>query len=135
MKKSLLMITFIVMSSLLFGGCWSRTQEEPPVQSPSTMNDSKEDSQTDNDSNDSFNAQGDMELTLEELDEYDGTDGNRAYVAINGIIYDITDSTYWNEEGENDFEAGKDVTGKLGNVTPQMVNNVKGIERIGILVD
>lgn len=38
--------------------------------------------------------QGDLpqlELTLEELAAYDGKDGNPAYIAVDGVIYDVTD--------------------------------------------
>ena len=42
--------------------------------------------------------QGDLpqlELTLEELAEYDGKDGNPAYIAVDGVIYDVTDVSFW----------------------------------------
>jgi predicted heme/steroid binding protein len=51
------------------------------------------------------------QFTLEELAKYDGKNGRPAYVAINGKVYDVTDSPTWiegNHFGEHD--AGKDLT-------------------------
>lgn len=136
MKKSFFMIAFVLIASFSFGGCWSGIQEESPAEAPPTMNDSPDmEPQTNDDSEDSLEDEGDMELTLEELAEYDGTNGKRAFVAIDGIIYDVTDSEYWNEEGPNNFKAGRDVTGMIGNISPSIIADVAGIERIGILVD
>lgn len=35
------------------------------------------------------------EFTLEELANFDGTNGKPAYVAVNGIVYDVTLSASW----------------------------------------
>lgn len=34
-------------------------------------------------------------FTLDELSEYDGRDGNLAYVAVDGIVYDVTGVDAW----------------------------------------
>lgn len=39
-----------------------------------------------------FNVRQD--LTLEQLSKYNGRDGNPAYIAVNGVIYDVTDIDY-----------------------------------------
>jgi len=36
-------------------------------------------------------------FTLTELAEYDGTGGTTAYIAVNGIVYDVTDVADWND--------------------------------------
>lgn len=36
-----------------------------------------------------------VEMTLEELSKFNGKDGARAYVAIDGVIYDVTDVPPW----------------------------------------
>jgi predicted heme/steroid binding protein len=53
-------------------------------------------------------------MTLAELAEHDGRDGRRAYIAVNGTVYDVTDSPRW-ENGLHppDHQAGQDLTEEL----------------------
>jgi predicted heme/steroid binding protein len=53
-------------------------------------------------------------MTLAELANYDGRNGHRAYIAVNGTIYDVTDSPRW-EDGLHspDHQAGQDLTEEL----------------------
>ena len=51
------------------------------------------------------------EFTMQELVEYDGKNGKPAYVAIKGMIYDITGKDSW--ESGNHFDmhsSGMDLT-------------------------
>jgi predicted heme/steroid binding protein len=53
-------------------------------------------------------------MTLEELARYDGRDGRRAYVAVNGNIFDVTDSPRWaNGQHEGAHQAGVDLSADL----------------------
>ena len=38
---------------------------------------------------------GNKEFTQQELAQYDGQDGRRAYIAFEGRVYDVTDSKLW----------------------------------------
>jgi predicted heme/steroid binding protein len=51
-----------------------------------------------------------VELTLEELALFDGKNGNKGYVAVNGIIYDVTNSSLWPNGNHNGYQAGQDLT-------------------------
>ena len=53
-------------------------------------------------------------MTLTELANHNGQDGRRAYIAVNGTIYDVTDSPRW-ENGLHppDHQAGQDLTEEL----------------------
>ncbi|MCS3924360.1 cytochrome b5 domain-containing protein [Methanosalsum natronophilum] len=59
------------------------------------------------------------EFTLDELLEYNGTDGKKAYVAYNGKVYDVTDSFLWDDgDHQGMHEAGKDYSSELGDEAP-----------------
>ena len=47
-------------------------------------------------------------LTSDELSYYDGQDGREAYVAVEGLIYDVTES--WSDGTHRGHEAGQDLT-------------------------
>ncbi|AUI72348.1 cytochrome b5 domain-containing protein [Companilactobacillus alimentarius] len=56
----------------------------------------------------------DKEMTLDELKEYNGKDGKPAYVAIDGIIYDVTDVDPWKNGEHHGNVAGKDLSEVIG---------------------
>lgn len=51
------------------------------------------------------------EFTLDDLKEFDGRDGKPAYVAYDGTVYDVSDSSMW-EDGDHmgSHAAGEDLT-------------------------
>ncbi len=55
------------------------------------------------------------EFTIDELAGFDGKDGRAAYVAYEGVVYDVTESAMW---GDGDHEgmhfAGADLTAEHG---------------------
>src|SRR5699024_4529838 len=50
------------------------------------------------------------ELTLKELSKYDGKNGNPAYIAVNGIIYDVTNEAVFKKSPHNSVNLGVDIT-------------------------
>lgn len=52
----------------------------------------------------------DRSFTQEELATFHGRDGQPAYVAVEGIVYDVTDSPRWRGGRHNGYEAGADLT-------------------------
>lgn len=74
------------------------------------------------------------EFTLEELAAFDGKDGNDAYVAVDGVVYDLTASAAWRNGQHNGFEAGRDLTDEIKNESPHGVGNLEGIPVVGKLV-
>jgi predicted heme/steroid binding protein len=51
------------------------------------------------------------DLTAADLAANDGRDGRPAYVAYEGIVYDVSDSPMWIDGGhEGEHEAGRDLT-------------------------
>ena len=57
-------------------------------------------------------------FTLEELADYDGQDGNRAYIAVDGVVYDVTDVPQWEGAEHFGFYAGIDASEALRNSAP-----------------
>lgn len=49
-------------------------------------------------------------ITVEELALNDGKNGSRAYVAINGLVYDVTNSPAWAAGAHFGLSAGNDLT-------------------------
>lgn len=76
-----------------------------------------------------------IELTLEELSYYDGKEGRPAYIAVNGDIYDVTDSAFWQMGLHNGYEAGQDLTDPIINESPHGLANLSRVPLIGKLVD
>lgn len=52
-------------------------------------------------------------FTEAELSMYNGKDGNPAYVAVNGIVYDVTNNAAWGGATHFGLAAGTDVTSQF----------------------
>lgn len=52
-------------------------------------------------------------LTLEQLAQYDGRGGGPAYIAVNGIIYDVSDKPQWARGVHFGVSAGQDVSQRV----------------------
>lgn len=57
-------------------------------------------------------------FTLEELTQYNGKDGNKAYIAVEGLVYDVTDHKEWKNGEHNGYLAGVDLTKPLLEESP-----------------
>ena len=75
-----------------------------------------------------------MKLTLTELAMYDGQDGNDAYVAVNGIIYDVTGINAWTGGSHNGNMAGQDLTDVIMNA-PHGEDVLEDLTIIGELIE
>ncbi len=73
-------------------------------------------------------------FTLDELAQYNGKDGAKAYIAVDGIVYDVTDSKAWNNGVHNGYEAGKDLSEEMRKA-PHGISKLDGITPVGILAE
>ena len=73
-------------------------------------------------------------ITSKELAENDGKNGNPAYVAFKGRVYDVSTSAFW-MEGDHlgSHEAGKDLTSEI-ELAPHGEDVVKRYATVGTLV-
>lgn len=52
-------------------------------------------------------------FTREQLAAYTGRNGNPAYVAVNGTVYDVTNNKAWSAASHFGLSAGKDLTAEF----------------------
>ncbi len=53
-------------------------------------------------------------FSMEELAKYNGKNGSSAYVAVDGVVYDVTNSNKWKEGSHQGYNAGTDLTEYIG---------------------
>lgn len=86
-----------------------------------------------NANNESDSAEA-IQLTREELSAYNGEDGQPAYVAIDGIIYDVSGLPSWTGGTHNGNMAGQDLSEAI-NSAPHGDSKLKGLTVVGELVE
>jgi predicted heme/steroid binding protein len=77
---------------------------------------------------------GTKEFTTAELATYDGLNGNKAYVAISGKVYDVTNAQGWNDGSHQGVNAGQDLTAIVMSA-PHGTSVLKNLTIVGTLVN
>jgi predicted heme/steroid binding protein len=73
------------------------------------------------------------QFTLEELAKFNGQNGNPAYVAYEGKVYDVSDSSFWmGGDHLGAHQAGKDLTEELS-IAPHGPENLDRVKLVGTL--
>jgi mannose-6-phosphate isomerase-like protein (cupin superfamily)/predicted heme/steroid binding protein len=72
------------------------------------------------------------EFTLTELAQYDGTMGKPAYVAVNGIVYDVSDNSKWSGATHHGLTAGKDLSVQFESCHGE-ANKLDKLPKVGLL--
>lgn len=122
MKKA---ITFLIVSaiSLLFvlSGCAGNqtAASTSPSVSPALSSVSPSDSSQ-------------KVFTLSELAKYNGQNGTAAYVAVNGVVYDVTNAKNWVNGSHNGHSAGQDLTDAIKQ-SPHGTSVLSGLPVVGKL--
>ncbi|SDK98289.1 cytochrome b5 domain-containing protein [Natronincola ferrireducens] len=73
------------------------------------------------------------EFTLEELAQYDGSGGRPAYVAVNGIVYDVSLEATWGGGTHFSLYAGRDLTGAFMGCHGGRPEILKNLPQVGVL--
>lgn len=78
--------------------------------------------------------EGMVEMTVEELAKFNGKDGAKAYVAVDGVIYDVTDVAAWKDGMHNGgkLEAGTDATEAIKQA-PHGLTTLEKLTKVGTL--
>lgn len=74
----------------------------------------------------------DTVFTLEDLAKYDGIGGKEAYVAVDGIVYDISNVAEWGGGTHFGYAAGKDLTGEFNACHKKDI--LDNIPKVGTLI-
>lgn len=71
-------------------------------------------------------------FTLQELSRFDGKNGNPAYVAVNGIVYDITNNAAWAAATHFGLKAGMELTNEFASchAGQSILNKLKEVGKL-----
>ena len=69
---------------------------------------------------------------MEELSKFNGKNGNPAYVAYKGKVYDVTGSDQWLEGDHLGHEAGQDLTMAM-DIAPHGEEVMEKMRLVGVL--
>lgn len=72
------------------------------------------------------------EFTRADLKQNNGQHGRPAYVAIDGVVYDVTNSNHWTNGKHHGFEAGHELSKEILQ-SPHGKDILKRINKVGIL--
>lgn len=72
------------------------------------------------------------EFTLNELAQFDGTMGRPAYVAVNGIVYDVSTNSKWSGATHYGLTAGKDLSSQFENCHG-VASKLAKLPKVGVL--
>ena len=113
MKKKGLTITILVLAlALVFAACGSSAPAEAETEE----------------------AMAPKTFTLEELATYDGQDGNPAYIAIDGVVYDISNVPQWASGSHFGGKPGMDLSDQM-KAAPHGLAKLAGLKEVGTLAE
>lgn len=88
--KPLLMALLLTLT-LTLGACATDSTSTPMTEAPATQ-------------------PADRTFTTAELAAYNGQNGQPAYVAVDGVVYDVTNNPAWSGGNHNGVQAGQDLS-------------------------
>lgn len=110
----------------------------PPQHPYGTVHETKADAQAAEENQSRYYQKGqrvprqNKEFTLSELSQYDGTMGKPAYVAVNGVVYDVSNNSKWSGAVHNGLTAGKDLSSQFESCHG-VANNLAKLPKVGVL--
>lgn len=129
MKK----LTIVLCIFLLLFGCSKTTPEVNQSENSTTEN---SDSTFDESTGLTIDAEtGLLQMTIDELEQFNGKDGNKAFVAIDGNVYDVTNNRKWLDGNhEKGMSAGRDLSAFISS-TPHGYDILKQFTVVGKIVE
>lgn len=74
------------------------------------------------------------EFDRKSLAEFDGRDGRPAYVAVDGIVYDVTNISAWKDGTHHGNHAGQDLSEAIKHA-PHEKSVLAKLTKVGKLID
>ena len=119
MKK--IFLTVFLSLTLIAPGCSNKQQntqntppqvttENKPKSTTQVLTENKPKSTTQITTEDKTKSMQKKVFTLAELKKYNGQNGNPAYVAIDGVVYDVTSVEKWKNGKHQGVSAGNDLS-------------------------
>lgn len=71
-------------------------------------------------------------FTLDELKNYDGKEGRKAYIAVDGVVYDVTNVAAWQGGTHHGNNAENDVSDRIVKA-PHGKSTLEKLEIVGKL--
>ena len=142
MRRITILILTILASMAVLAGCGSAAASSagaPASSSAAAASSSAISSQASSSEDTSSSASSQAEekvFTLEELATYNGKNGQPAYVAVDGVVYDVTASPEWtNGEHKMGVTAGQDLTDIIKEKSPHGVAILEKFPVVGKLAE
>ncbi|UZQ51156.1 cytochrome b5 domain-containing protein [Clostridium kluyveri] len=77
--------------------------------------------------------QNKRQFTLEELSKYNGANGAPAYVAVNGVVYDLSLVPSWGGGTHFGLYAGKDLTSQFTVCHKENIKVLQNLPKVGVI--
>lgn len=124
MRKLVIVLGLMLLVGALFSGCGGSESDDAETTTTDTQTSDGE-------------ITAAKVFTVEELAEFDGEDGNPAFIAVDGVVYDVEGATQWSQ-GDHipcnlDAMAGKDLSDELEQAPERMRAYVLALPVVGIL--
>ena len=137
-KSILLAITLLLAAALVITGC---AADEPPP-SEEIIEDADieeeaeaEEAEPEEEAEINDEAAEEKLFTMEEIAQFDGKDGQPAYIVVDGVVYDVSNVAQWGSGSHFGFEAGQDVSDALGSAAPHGAAQLNNAEIVGRLAE
>lgn len=127
MKKTYFLILLLLAAAIALAGC-SGASASQTDSAKSTVSAAVS-------ASGSPSASEELTLTLEQLAAYNGQNGQPAYIAVDGVIYDVTNVPEWKSGLHNGFTAGQDLTEAIKSTSPHGVSKLSSVPAVGKLAD
>ena len=123
-------MTIAAIATLMFSlaACSATTAPKTPVTNPPVTNNPNPTTQNPTPVTPSVKT-----FTTAQLAKYNGKNGQPAYIAVSGIVYDVTNAQGWNNGSHQGVSAGQDLTSAIMQA-PHGTSVLNGLPVVGKLV-